>query len=169
MGQQFLPMFALAATSRYMAPELRDHEFNLLMVAGMPIPTTVVLTNPFMLRDEWGWWPGNVEIMDFACPATGLSLMLGKGWYPDIYDPTGSSTWTYRIVGVCYDSLGQPVSGARCRLFVAANDRPGAETLSSPAGEYGFGVPDNTTAYYVQAIRDAPAIGGITARTLTGT
>ena len=95
--------------------------------------------------------------------------MLGpSGWEHVVHEVNGRAGWTYRIVGICYDSLAQVVSNARCRLFRAVDDAQMAETYSAPNGEYGFGVPDNTTAYYVQAIRDAPAIGGVTARTLTG-
>ncbi len=169
MGQTFLPSFALAATSRYMAMTVYDKDFNMLDGVGLPIPTDIILVNPYILKDQKEWWPRKEQMFDFQDTSTGMSMMLGPvGWSSTIYEVTGRAGWTYRIVGICYNSFGQVVSNARCRLFRTVDDAQIAETYSAQNGEYGFGVPDNTTQYYVQGMRNAPAIGGISARTLTG-
>jgi hypothetical protein len=88
-------------------------------------------------------------------------------WVEDIRW-SGVSSFIYRITGYVLDSLGQPVSGARVRMFATADDSFVAETLSDEAGQYSFGAPDATTQFYVVAYRPAPPISGASVHTLVG-
>src|SRR4030042_3678447 len=92
MGTQFLPSFALAATSRYLTRELRDKDFNMLDGVGLPIPTDIILVNPFILKDQKEWWPRKEQMFDFQDASTGLSMMVGPpGWSSVVYEITGGA------------------------------------------------------------------------------
>lgn len=163
MGQFFLPNLSVSATGMYLLSSVSDRE---AFEVYNPVSFDVIKLNPFLHGEYTGRWPTRDNLFGGAGFA---DFMMGLGWLDiDPYEPTGHSTWRYRITGICQNAIGNPVAGALCTLYRTADKFPFSVMLSDSDGRYAFGVPDNTTAHYVVAMQEAPAIAGASVNTLVG-
>lgn len=99
-------------------------------------------------------------------------IYSAQQWRQYRNDSGGAGKWPYRIQGTCKDSVGVAVGNATVRLFKTSDNVLQQTSTSVPdsynLGAYGFGVLDNSTAYYVVAYRSGPDIMGTTQNNLTG-
>jgi len=144
---------------------MADHSLRVYFGRG---PDSRVDADLFMYN-FWAWdpWPARSGSVHDGTDQ-GNWPMSNRCVYIEDIRWSGVSSYTHRITGYVLDSLGQPVSGATCRLYAAIDNSFVAETVSESDGMYSFGAPDAATQYYVNVYRAAPPIAGGSVHTLVG-
>jgi hypothetical protein len=135
---------------------------------------------PRTARQGWtadgGFWPMRRGMGFYSDPAARCSLILNQdeaaadfgNWEPQSFGNQGCAHQKF-IIGNCYDSSGNGVSGATVQGYLTANDLYVGEALADANGRYEFGVINPGAAHYLVAYRvGAPDIAGTTVNTLTG-
>jgi len=112
-------------------------------------------------------WPARSGMTSVGDPTLDTPINNRVVFFEDVRY-SGSYNWPYYIKGLCLDNGGNPVAGATVELYNALTEYQVGVMSSYSDGTYAFGVSDNTTPYYVIAWRSAPALGGISTRTLVG-
>ena len=75
----------------------------------------------------------------------------------------------YQIGGLTRAFDGSALDGCNVNLFLTATNQLLATTVSDSTGAYTFGVPDNTTTYYVTSYKvGSPDVTGMTRNDLVG-
>jgi hypothetical protein len=163
MGQQFLPNLNGVATTMYLKESLQD---RIAMECDDPVPFHFVDFNPFDRNLRFGRWPTR----DVLFGGSGFAdLMFGNPWLDIIpVEITGRAGFTYRIVGTVVNNIGTPVAGLTCTLYKTDDKSVQGVTTTNEFGQYGFGVPDNTTKYYIIAAQESPALFAGSVNTLVG-
>lgn len=165
MPGNFLPAFSMMATNPWSCvkenKDLVDECFDL------DIPMDQIYLDPYVMENPM-WWPGLEPFFDFS-GADGISLMMGPtSWAPRAYEETGGGSLPYKIMGIAKDAAGLPKAGCRAILRRSDYDTQVAEMVTNTDGIYAFEVSDTTTLYYVEVFQAAPALAGVSVRTLTG-
>lgn len=133
----------------------------------------------------FGWWPESMRDDDVMFSTWAIDPwpvrsgdIKGEGaqmfpitnrvtWVEDIRN-SGSNNAPYRIAGYVKNSVGVGVGNAVVNLCRSADDVIVDTQRSQPDGLYSFEVYDTTTPYYVEAYQLAPALAGMSVRTLVG-
>ena len=163
MGQQFLPNLSAVAPGMYLREALQD---RMAMETHDPVPFHFVDFNPYDLDTRFGRWPTRDKL--FGGAGFG-DLMFGNPWLDLIpQEVTGRAGFTYRIIGTITNNIGNPVAGLTVTLYRTADNSVQVVTTTNQFGQYGFGVPDNTTNYYIIASQKSPQLYAVSVNTLVG-
>ena len=163
MGQQFLPNLSAVAPGMYLREELQD---RMAMETDDPVPWHFVEFNPFDRNLRFGRWPSR----DVLFGGSGFAdAMFGNPWLDTVpQEVTGHSGFIYRIVGTVVNNIGTPVAGLTCTLYKTSDKSVQGVTTTNEFGQYGFGVPDSSTLYYIIAAQESPALFAGSVNTLVG-
>ena len=163
MGQQFLPNLSAVAPAMYLRESLQD---RMALEMDDPVPFHFFDFNPFDLNIRFGRWPK----MDKLFGGAGFDdAMFGNPWLDIVpVEVTGRAGFTYRIVGTVVNNIGTPVAGLTCTLYNTSDKSVQGVTTTNSDGQYGFGVPDASTQYYIIAAQERPALFAGSVNTLVG-
>jgi hypothetical protein len=160
MAGHNLPMFAQAATNLWSCEKANK---DLVAIWEDEVSTDLILLHPYVMDN-----PLENDSEFFGDGLVSFSLMMGKRWYPKVYEEKGGGSLPYKIMGIAKDAAGLPKAGCRALLYITVGDVKVAETVTDDLGIYAFEVPDTVTQYYVKVFQIAPPLAGISVRTLTG-
>jgi hypothetical protein len=131
-----------------------------------PVPFHFLMQTAFDSDVVFGRWPTRDKLFGGAGFQDAL---FGEGWLDIVpVEITGSSHWLYRIIGTVVNNIAVPVAGLTCTLYRTSDKSVQAVTMTDTNGRYAFGVPDNTTMYYVIASQESPALFAGSVNTLVG-
>jgi hypothetical protein len=147
----------------YLKESLQD---RMTMEMDDPVPFHFVDFNPFDMQYRFGRWPTRDKLFGGAGFA---DLMFGNPWLDIVpVEVTGRAGFTYRIIGTVVNNIGTPVAGITCTLYKTSDKSVQVVTTTNEFGQYGFGVPDSSTQYYIVASQESPAIFAGSVNTLVG-
>ncbi len=131
-----------------------------------PVPWHFVDFNPYDMGLRFARWPGR----DMLFGGAGFAdAMFGNPWLDIVpVEVTGTAKFIYRIIGTVVNNIGTPVAGITCTLYKTADKSVQGVTTTNSLGQYGFGVPDSSTQYYIIASQESPAIFAGSVNTLVG-
>jgi hypothetical protein len=164
MGQAFLPnLSASGIPTMCLREALQD---RMAMEMNDPVPFHFIDFNPYDMQIRFGRWPTRDKLFGGAGFA---DAMFGNPWLDIVpVEVTGTAKFIYRIIGTVVNNIGTPVAGITCTLYKTTDKSVQGVTTTNADGQYGFGVPDNSTLYYIIASQESPAIFAGSVNTLVG-
>jgi hypothetical protein len=148
----------------YLTSEVID---RYVLETDNPVPFHFLRFNPYDDDVFFGRWPTRDKL--FGGAGFQDSCVNGNPWMDIIpTEVTGRAGFTYRIVGTVVNNIGTPVAGLTCTLYKTADKSVQGVTTTNEFGQYGFGVPDASTQFYIIASQESPALFAGSVNTLVG-
>jgi hypothetical protein len=144
-----------------------DYTDRFALEIDNPVPYQLLRFSAYADDMCYGRWPTRDKL--FGGAGFQDSCVNGGGWLDIVpVEITGKAGWPYRIVGTVVNNIGTPVAGITCTLYKTSDKSVQTVTTTNALGQYGFGVPDNSTLYYIIASQESPAVFAGSVNTLVG-